>query len=99
MIYLLLEHVKSVPRRRDSKSVVNVRRQSACRVKRKIQHKYSNFSPILPITGTNDTSARQKIPRILWNPKVHSQWHDIFRYSEVVDSSPHNLMLCFKDPL
>jgi len=38
MIYLLLEHVKSFPRHRDSKSVVKMRRQSACRVKRGKSH-------------------------------------------------------------
>ena len=38
MIYLLLEHVKSFPRHRDSKSVVKARRKSACRVKRGKSH-------------------------------------------------------------
>jgi hypothetical protein len=100
MIYLLLEHVKFVPRHRDSKSVVKVRRQSTCRVKRGNSHANAGILVLsFHFTRTNDTSARHKIPRILWNPKVHSQWHDTFRYSEAVESSPRNLLLCFKNPL
>lgn len=94
MIYMLLEHVKSFPRHRDSKSVVKVWRQSACRVKRGKSHTNAGI-----LVLTNDTSARHKIPLISWNPKVHSQWHDTFRYSEAVESGPRNLMLCFKYPL
>jgi hypothetical protein len=72
MIYLLLEHVKSVPRHRDSKSVVKVRRRSACRVKRGESHTNARISvlsfqlqePMIP-------QLDKKNPRILWNPKIH----------------------------
>ena len=72
MAYLLLEHVKYVPRHKDSKSVVKAWRRSACRVKRRKSHTNARIlvlsfqlqEPMIP-------QLDKKIPRILWNPKVH----------------------------
>ena len=96
MTYLLHEYVKSVPRHR-SKSAVTVPRHGVCRVKRGKSNTSARICiPFLPITGTNDTSARQKIPRMLLNPKVHYRTHkglSLFAIQRQLD--PVNATLCY----